>query len=130
MFKIILSLGVNAIFAGIFGLALSFINLFWLQYTEDHYAQVVVTSEYRNAFEMWCGGGFFVLGLLRIIQSHGDTALPRILDMLAILGIALICMIAFTPVPGSHFIKYMIDIRSDQAITPTNSPVDSPLKTQ
>ena len=128
--KIILSLGLNAIFAGVFGLVCSFVNLFWLQYAEGHYSLVEVTAEYRTTFEMWCGCGFFILGLLRIIQSHGDTALPRILDVFVIFCVAVVCMVAFTPVPGTHFIRYMIDIRSNQSVTPTNAPADSPLKTE
>ena len=118
--KILVNLGINAIVAGAFGLVCSFINLFWLQYIESKYDGVQSSDDYRAMFELGCACGFFGVGLIRMLQSRADSYLPRVADLILLVLVVIICMIAFTPVPGSHFLRYMIDSRSNQSVTPTN----------
>jgi hypothetical protein len=124
--KTIMALAANAIFAGFFALAFSFINLMWLEYAIKHYPKVSYTTDYERQFGMICAAGYMLIVLFRIVQSRSSVLFPRGFEM-AILSVLLtIGMIGFTPVPNTHFIKYVIDASTVQTQGPViDVPKDS-----
>jgi len=124
--KTIVALAANAIIAGFFALAFSFINLVWLEYAIKHYPKVSYTTDYERQFGMICAAGYMLIVLFRIVQSRSSVLFPRGFEM-AILSVLLtIGMIGFTPVPNTHFIKYVIDASTVQTQGPViDVPKDS-----
>jgi hypothetical protein len=124
--KTIMALAANAIIAGFFALAFSFINLVWLEYAIKHYPKVSYTTDYERQFGMICAAGYMLIVLFRIVQSRSSVLFPRGFEM-AILSVLLtIGMIGFTPVPNTHFIKYVIDASTVQTQGPViDVPKDS-----
>ena len=124
--KTIMALAANAIFAGFFALAFSFINLMWLEYAIKHYPKVSYTTDYERQFGMICAAGYMLIVLFRIVQSRSSVLFPRGFEM-AILSVLLtIGMIGFTPVPNTYFIKYVIDASTVQTQGPViDVPKDS-----
>jgi hypothetical protein len=109
----------NAIVAGFFGLACAFINLLWLEYAIKHFPKVSYTMDYQTQFGIISAAGYFLLALFRMVQSRLNTIFPRGIEIVILSIFLAIGMIGFTPVPDSHFIRYMIDQSTVQNQGPT-----------
>jgi hypothetical protein len=98
----------------------------WLEYAIKHYPKVSYTTDYERQFGMICAAGYMLIVLFRIVQSRSSVLFPRGFEM-AILSVLLtIGMIGFTPVPNTHFIKYVIDASTVQTQGPViDVPKDS-----
>jgi hypothetical protein len=124
--KTIMALAANAIIAGFFALAFSFINLMWLEYAIKHYPKVSYTTDYERQFGMICAAGYMLIVLFRIVQSRSSVLFPRGFEMAMLSVLLTIGMIGFTPVPNTHFIKYVIDASTVQTQGPViDVPKDS-----
>jgi len=117
--KTIIALAANAIIAGFFALAFSFLNLMWLECAIKHYPKVSYTTDYEWHFGMICAAGYMLVVLFRIVQSRSSVLFPGGFEMATLSVLLTIGMIGFTPVPNTHFIKYVIDASTVQAQGPT-----------
>lgn len=117
LFKAIFVFAVNAVFAGFFGLICAFCNLIWLEFAINYYPAIDYSFDYLSTFGTVCAGVYLLFALYRTAESQLDSPFPKVLDLAIILVFILIAMIGFTPVPNSHFIKYLIDKNSLQSNT-------------
>jgi hypothetical protein len=123
LLKLLIALGANAIAAGFFGLACSLLNLLWLEFAVKHWPGVSYSPEYTYRFGTFCAGAFGVIALLRLIQSRLAVLFPKTLDASILFAFILIAMVGFTPVPHSHFLKYLSDRNS--VVKTTEQPWDA-----
>ncbi len=107
--KFVIALAGNSILAGFFGLACSVVNLIWLEFAIKHFPAVSYTIDYQTSFGTACAVGYMLIALFRMLQSGLDSMFPHGMDIGILSVLLAIGMIGITPVPNSHFFKYLVD---------------------
>jgi hypothetical protein len=128
-FKFLMALACNLLFAGFFGLGCAILNMVWLEFAMKHFPAVSYTPDYQMTFGTACAAGFIIVALFRMMQSRLDSMFPQTIDIGILLVLISVCMIAFTPVPNSHFFKYLVDrstLQSQSAAPSPDLPPKSP----
>ena len=119
MLKWLFILATNRILSGFFGLGTALIHLLWLEFATVKFPGVHYTDNYQAAFALVCAAVFFIVTLVRQVQTQLDTKFLRLREVgfvLVFIGVAMFCL---TPVPGSNFPKYIYE--TSYSAKPKNS---------
>jgi hypothetical protein len=128
--KFLIALSCNLLLAGFFGLGCAILNMIWLEFAIKHFPAVSYTQDYQMTFGTACAAGFMIVALFRMMQSRLDSMFPQGIDIGILLVLISVCMMAFTPVPNSHFFKYLVDRSTlqSQGAAPSPGTADLPPK--